>query len=81
MAGWNPVLIIPGHGDPATVVQLKNQRLYLKDMLEQVLAGIKAGKSKEQLIKDVDLGKHPVYGENKVSIKRSVGDMYDRLSK
>ena len=81
MAGWNPVLIIPGHGDPATVIQLKNQRLYLKDMLQQVRSGIKAGKPKEQLIKEVDLSKHPVYGENKVSIKRSVGDMYDRLSK
>ena len=81
MAGWNPTIVIPGHGEPATVEQLKNQRLYLKDMLEQVRYGIKAGKSKEQLIREVDLSKHPVYGENKVSIKRSVGDMYDKLSK
>jgi glyoxylase-like metal-dependent hydrolase (beta-lactamase superfamily II) len=81
MAGWNVTIVIPGHGDPATAEQLKNQRLYLKDMLEQVRNGIKAGKTKEQLVREVDLSKHPVYGDNKVSIKRSVGDMYDRLSK
>ncbi len=81
MAGWNVTIVIPGHGDPATTEQLKNQRLYLKDMLEQVRNGIKAGKTKEQLVREVDLSKHPVYGDNKVSIKRSVGDMYDRLSK
>ena len=81
MAGWNVTIVIPGHGEPATTEQLKNQRLYLKDMLDQVRKGIKSGKTKEQLILEVDLSKHPVYGENKVSIKRSVGDMYDRLSK
>jgi cyclase len=81
MESWKPLVIIPGHGEPATTEQLKNQRLYLKDMLEQVRKGIKAGKSKERLIKEIDLSKHPVYGENKVSIKRSVGDMYDRLTK
>jgi len=81
MAGWNVTIVIPGHGEPATTEQLKNQRLYLKDMLDQVRKGIKSGKTKEQLMLEVDLSKHPVYGENKVSIKRSVGDMYDRLSK
>ena len=81
MAGWNVTIVIPGHGEPATTEQLKNQRLYLKDMLDQVRKGIKDGKTKEQLMLEVDLSKHPVYGENKVSIKRSVGDMYDRLSK
>jgi cyclase len=81
MESWQPRIIIPGHGEPATTEQLKNQRLYLKDMMEQVRRGIKAGKSKEKVIKDVDLSKHPVFGDNKISIRRSVGDMYDRLKK
>lgn len=81
MESWKPRIIIPGHGEPSTVEQLKDQRLYLSDMLQQVRAGIKAGKSKKELIKQVNLSKHPVYGENTVSIKRSVGDMYDRLTK
>jgi cyclase len=81
MESWHPRIVIPGHGEPATSEQLKNQRRYLKDMLEQVRNGIKAGKTKEQLIRDVDLSKHPVYGDNKVSIRRSVGDMYDKLTR
>lgn len=81
MSNWDVKIVIPGHGDPGTVENLKGQRAYLQDMLEQVRAGIKAGKSKEEVIKETDLSKHPVYGENKVSIKRSVGDMYERLTK
>lgn len=81
MESWNTQIIIPGHGEPATNEELQNQRLYLKDMLEQVRQGIKDGKSKEQLIREVDLSRHPVYGKNQVSIKRSVGEMYERLMK
>jgi hypothetical protein len=81
MESWKPRIIIPGHGEPSTTKELKDQRLYLSDMLQQVRKGIKAGKSREQLVNDVDLSKHPVYGENKVSIRRSVGDMYDHLTK
>ena len=79
LASLNVKIVIPGHGDPATTQQIKNQRAYLQDMLQQVRAGIAANKSKEQIIKEADLSKHPVYGQNKVSITRSVGDMYDHL--
>jgi cyclase len=81
MESLKPRIIIPGHGEPSTIKELKDQRLYLSDMLQQVRAGIRDGKSKEQLIKQINLSKHPVYGENTVSIKRSVGDMYDNLTK
>ena len=70
---------MPGHGDLGTVETLKQQRSYLEDMLNKVRQGIKAGKSKEQLVKEIDLGKHPVYGANKVSNMRSIGCMYDKL--
>ncbi|MBL7697012.1 MAG: MBL fold metallo-hydrolase [Chitinophagaceae bacterium] len=81
MAGWDVKIVVPGHGDPATSEHLTRQRAYLKDMLDQVSAGIKAGKTKEQLVNQIDLSRHPVYGENKVSIRRSIGDMYERLTK
>jgi glyoxylase-like metal-dependent hydrolase (beta-lactamase superfamily II) len=81
MESWKPQIVIPGHGEPSTTKQLKDQRSYLQDMLKQVRKGIKAGETKEQLIREVDLSKHPVYGENTVSIKRSVGDMYDNLTR
>lgn len=81
MAGWDVKVVVPGHGELATVENLRRQRDYLEDMLTQVRAGIKVGKTKQELIDSIDLSKHPVYGSNKVSIKRSIGDMYDRLKK
>ena len=79
LANWNAKIVIPGHGEPATSEHLKRQRAYLADMLLQVRQGIKAGISKEALIKSIDLGSHPVYGKNTISTSRSVGAMYDRL--
>jgi glyoxylase-like metal-dependent hydrolase (beta-lactamase superfamily II) len=81
MAGWDVKIVVPGHGEIGTTENLLRQSAYLKDLVDQVRAGMKAGKSKEQLIKEIDLGKHPVYGANKVAIKRSIGDVYDRLNK
>jgi cyclase len=80
MAGWDVKIVVPGHGDLGTTETLRQQRLYLSDMLNQVRKGIKAGKSKSQLIKEIDLSKHPVYGRNKVSITRAIGFMYDKLT-
>ena len=79
LASWNIRTVVPGHGELGTVQTLKNQRAYLADMLTQVRRGIEAGKSKEQLIKEIDLSRHPVYGQNKVSIERSIRAMYDKL--
>jgi glyoxylase-like metal-dependent hydrolase (beta-lactamase superfamily II) len=79
MHRWDVTVVIPGHGEPAGLQQLAQQRLYLKDMLDQVRAGMSQGKSKEVLIQSIDLGRHPVYGANKVSTRRSIGNMYDRL--
>jgi glyoxylase-like metal-dependent hydrolase (beta-lactamase superfamily II) len=74
-------IVIPGHGDPATTQQLKNQAAYLQDMLDQVRKGIEEGKSKATLQQEIDLSGYPVYGANMVSTKRSIGAMYERLSK
>ncbi|HTF20078.1 MAG TPA: MBL fold metallo-hydrolase [Chryseolinea sp.] len=79
LASWNPRIVIPGHGEPATTENLKWQRAFLADMLQQVRAGIANGRTKNELMKSIDLGHHPVYGKNKVSTVRSVGAMYDRL--
>jgi len=81
LASWNPVMVIPGHGKPATTKNLKWQRDYLADLFRQVRAGIGQGRTKEELIKSITLDYHPVYGENKVSTARSVGAMYDNLKR
>jgi cyclase len=76
----NPSIIIPGHGEPATVVELRHQREYLADLFQQVRQGISKGKTKQQLLDTIDLARHPVYGSNKVAIRRSIGELYDRMS-
>ena len=58
MARWNLKTVIPGHGDPGTVDTLKAQSAFLDDLWKQVSAGKKAGKTVDQLLKDVDLSKH-----------------------
>jgi cyclase len=78
LASWNINTVVPGHGELATTETLKNQRAYLADMLTQVRSGIKAGKSKEELVKEIDLSRHPVYGKNKVSSERSIRAMYEK---
>ncbi|MGZ8537988.1 MAG: MBL fold metallo-hydrolase [Flavisolibacter sp.] len=79
LALWNVKTVVPGHGELGTTETLKNQRAYLADMLAQVRRGIKAGKSKEELVKEIDLSRHPVYGKNRVSTERSIRAMYDKL--
>jgi len=58
MARWNLKTVIPGHGDPGTVDTLKAQSAFLDDLWKQVSAGKKAGKTVDQLLKDVDLSTH-----------------------
>ena len=79
LASWNIRTVVPGHGGLGTTETLKNQRAYLADMLTQVRRGIQAGKSKEELVKEIDLSRHPVYGKNKISTERSIRAMYDKL--
>ena len=47
MAGWDVKMVIPGHGDPGgLLIIFESQRAYLKDLFEQVTAGIKASQIK-----------------------------------
>ncbi len=81
LASWDINTVVPGHGELGTTATLRNQRTYLADMLTQVRRGIAAGKTKDELVKEIDLSRHPVYGQNKVSSERSVHAMYDKLNK
>jgi glyoxylase-like metal-dependent hydrolase (beta-lactamase superfamily II) len=79
LANWDVKTVVPGHGELGTTESLRQQRAYLADMLQQVRQGVKEGKSKEELVKEIDLSKHPVYGQNKVSTERSIKAMFDIL--
>jgi cyclase len=80
LAGWDIKIVVPGHGELGTIQSLKNQRDYLADMLQQVRDGITAGRTLEELLKEIDLTRHPVYGENRVSTARSIRAMFNRLT-
>lgn len=80
LASWDISTVIPGHGDPGPTEILNQQRDYLADMLSQVRQGIQSGKSKETLVNEIDLSRHPVRGQNKTSNTRSIKAMYDKLN-
>jgi hypothetical protein len=58
LAAWNVKTVVPGHGALGTVDTLKAQSAFLDDLWKQVSAGKSAGKTVDQLLKDVDLSKH-----------------------
>lgn len=80
LASWDSKIVVPGHGELATRETLQQQRAYLADMLQRVRQGIKDGKSKEQLVREINLSSHPIYGDNKASTERSIRAMFDRLN-
>jgi cyclase len=58
LATWNVKTVVPGHGDLGSVGTLKAQSAFLDDLWTQVSVGKKAGKTVDELVKDVDLSKH-----------------------
>jgi len=58
LAGWNVKTVVPGHGGVGTVETLRAQSAFLDDLWKQVTAGKRAGKTADQLVKEVDLSKH-----------------------
>ena len=58
MAGWNVKTVVPGHGGLGTVATLRAQSGFIDDLWKQVSAGKKAGKTADQLVKEIDLSKH-----------------------
>ena len=51
----NPEVVIPGHGDPGTVQILDDTGKYYSQLLERVGALAKAGKSLDEIKKEVKI--------------------------
>jgi glyoxylase-like metal-dependent hydrolase (beta-lactamase superfamily II) len=58
MSTWNLKTVIPGHGAPGTAATLRAQSAFLDDLWTRVAAGKRAGKSVDDLIKQIDLSAH-----------------------
>jgi cyclase len=80
LAQWDIRTVVVGHGTLGTTETLRAQRGYLADMQSQVRAGIKAGKTPDQLVKETVLSKHGSFGENAESNEVSIRAMYRNLS-
>jgi cyclase len=80
LAQWDVTTLVPGHGDLGTTATLRGQRAYLADMQEKVRAGLKAGKTPDQLVNEIDLSRHGSFGVNAEHNGGSIRAMCRRLS-
>jgi len=79
LSGWDVNIVIPGHGSPAAAPALRQQRAYVADMLDQVRAGKRAGKSADELATAIDLSKHGSLGGNAEANAASIRAMYRKI--
>jgi glyoxylase-like metal-dependent hydrolase (beta-lactamase superfamily II) len=55
MAAWTVTIVVPGHGEVGTTATLRGQSAFLSDLWTKVSAGKKAGKTVDELVKEIDL--------------------------
>jgi glyoxylase-like metal-dependent hydrolase (beta-lactamase superfamily II) len=80
LAKWNVKTVVPGHGSLATTDTLKAQSAFLDDLWKQVSAGKKAGKTVEQLLKDVDLSKHGDFAADEQQTQAAIRQVFRKAS-
>jgi cyclase len=80
LAGWDVKTFIPGHGVPGTVETLRGQRDYLRDMLAQVEAGVKSGKTADQLAETINLTRYQPFGADPKRTAGQVRSMYRKAA-
>jgi glyoxylase-like metal-dependent hydrolase (beta-lactamase superfamily II) len=84
LARWDVQILVPGHGSLGTTETLRGQREYISDMLQQVRAGLRAGKTADQLASEIDLSKHGSFGSDQhapgMSNASSIRAMYRKVA-
>jgi cyclase len=60
MAALQPQTVVVGHGDLGPAPVLAAQKAYISDLMEAVRAGIRAGKTADQLAAEIDMSKHKI---------------------
>src|SRR5262249_2170296 len=76
MTRWDVKTVVVGHGSLGTTEPMRGQRAYLEDMWSKVVAGRRAGKSADQLVKEIDLSKHQPFGGDPERNAASIRAMY-----
>jgi glyoxylase-like metal-dependent hydrolase (beta-lactamase superfamily II) len=80
LARWDVRILAPGHGSLGGTDTLRGQRQYIADMLRQVQAGVRARKTVDQLVAEIDLSKHGSFGANTESNASSIRAVYRKLA-
>jgi cyclase len=71
------VTVIPGHGEVTDVAGIEVLRQYIVDILDAAAKAKKAGKSKDDFVKDVDLPSYKDWNGYKDRFKGNCGSAYD----
>jgi len=80
LAKWDLKSVVPGHGNLATADTLKAQSAFLDDLWRQVSAGKKAGKTVEDLLKEVDLSKHGDFAADERQNQAAIRQVFRKIS-
>jgi glyoxylase-like metal-dependent hydrolase (beta-lactamase superfamily II) len=79
LAKWDVKTVVPGHGNLGTTDTLKAQSAFLDDLWKQVSAGKKAGKTVDQLLKDVDLSKHGDFAADQQQNQSAIRQVFRKV--
>jgi cyclase len=79
LAKGNVKTVITGHGPPGTADTLRAQSAFLDDLWKQVSAGKKAGKTVDQLLKDVDLSKHGDFAADQQQNQTAIRQVFRKV--
>ncbi len=80
LATWDVKTFVPGHGSIATRETLLAQAAFLDDLWNQVSAGKKAGKTVDQLLKEVDLSKHGDFAADQQQNQAAIRQVFRKVS-
>jgi cyclase len=76
MYSWHLTTVVPGHGESGGPAVLMAQKAYLGGMLQQVKAGVQAGKSEDEVAKAVTLSQYGHIASDAKANEASVRQMY-----
>jgi glyoxylase-like metal-dependent hydrolase (beta-lactamase superfamily II) len=79
MANWNVKTVIPGHGGPGTPATLRAQSAFIDDLWKQVSAGKRAGKTPDQLIREINLTPHGDFAADTQQNATAIRNVYAKM--
>jgi glyoxylase-like metal-dependent hydrolase (beta-lactamase superfamily II) len=73
-------ILMPGHGKPGTKADVTAFREYMEELHGAVLTGVQAGKSLEELKRDIKLPKYADWGAYDDQLPMNIEGMYNQIA-